>query len=320
MANEHYEGVNPLETQVGRLTFCSPLMNASGTFQPDELAKAFKLNTVLGALVTKTVTPQAQAGNPQQRTVELGNIGMLNSIGLQGKGLAHTLDVDMPQWYRHGVPVVLSLSANSVEAFVESLLSIQAHASVRLIQAIELNLSCPNVHDGGSLFGSSPEWVFDVVQAVVQTSGYPIWVKLTPNAGQQFIAVATKAVEAGAEALVAINTVLGAHIDVNRKKLSLNRGFGGYSGAGIQPIALYWVLQLRQAFGGQVPLIGVGGIQTLNDVLAFMMAGCCAVQVGTQTFNDPWALPRLQDDLAAYCLREKVSHLAQLVGCLDTAL
>ena len=302
-----------LETRVGTLTLHSPLMNASGAFNPEAFARCFPLAESMGALVMKTLTPEASKGNAQQRTVALPALGMLNSIGLQGKGLTQGLETELPAWHNHGVPVVFSLSASSVAAFEQAVVQLFQHPNATVIQALELNLSCPNVHAGGSSFGSSPEWIKTVVTAVKTVCTVPLWVKLTPNV-TSVLPIAEQALLAGADGLIAINTVLAAHIDVRRRKASLSRVSGGYSGVGMKPIALHHILQLAQTFP-HTPIIGVGGIQSATDVLEFLMAGCCAVQIGTQAFRNPWVFPMVIKDLQAFMNTEGLHHLQSIIGC-----
>ena len=302
-----------LSTTVGGLSLDSLILNASGTFYPEAFNRLFPLNEALGAIVTKTLTPQAQPGNPQQRTVELPGLGMLNSIGLQGKGFPHFMAHDLDTLKPFKRPVVLSLSAGSEEAFAEMVEQVCAEPS-GIVQAIELNLSCPNVKAGGALFGASAEWVQRVVQAVKPVCPLPLWVKLTPNVTDS-VAIAGAALEGGADALVAINTVLGSHIDIRRKKASLSRLSGGYSGPGIRPIAIHHILQIKRAFP-QAHIVGVGGIVTANDVLEFLMAGASAVQVGTACFRSPTVFTRLVSELTTYAEQEGLQLLQELVACV----
>jgi dihydroorotate dehydrogenase (NAD+) catalytic subunit len=300
-----------LATAIGSVQLDSPLLNASGAFWPETSSQLFALKSCMGGVVSKTLTQHAQAGNAQQRTVELPSVGMLNSIGLQGKGLAHFLNVDLPALVSHEVPVVVSLSAGTAEAFVAMVEACQPHAAY--ITALELNLSCPNVKAGGADAGSSPEWVANVVRQVKANTHLPCWAKLTPNV-TSMLPLAEAALNAGADGLVAINTVLGSHVDVRRKTLSLSRTFGGYSGPGLKPIALYQCLKLAQAFPN-VPLVGVGGISTLDDVLEFLMVGCSAVQVGTASFKEPLLFPKLKQGLLAYLQQEGLSSIKPLIAC-----
>jgi dihydroorotate dehydrogenase (NAD+) catalytic subunit len=301
------------QTKIGSVELASPILNASGTFNPSVFSRLFSLKSHLGAIVTKTVTPNASSGNPQQRTVELPGIGMLNSIGLQGKGIITSMDVDIPQYYGcHGLPVILSISADSEVAFQRMTAYIEAHANRRYLHGIEVNVSCPNVHAGGALFGASPQWVEKAVHAVRQETTLPLWVKLTPNT-TEVVAVAQASVDAGADALTAINTVLGSHIDIRRRTPSLAKVSGGYSGQGIKPIAIHHVLNIAKALPN-TPIVGVGGIHRAEDVLEFLMAGATAVQVGTHCFSDPAVFVDLVQDLDTWCLAEGVASLQELVG------
>ena len=301
------------QTTIGKLTLDSPILNASGTFNPHVFSQLFSLKQYLGAIVTKTVTPNASSGNTQQRTVELPGIGMLNSIGLQGKGIITTMDTDIPQHYGcHDTPVILSISADSEVAFQRMTAYIEAHPNRHYLQGIEVNVSCPNVHAGGALFGASPQWVSKAVHAVRQETSLPLWVKLTPNT-TELVAVAQASVDAGANALTAINTVLGSHIDIRRRQASLAKVSGGYSGQGIKPIAIHHVINIAKALPN-TPIIGVGGIRSAVDVLEFIMAGATAVQVGTHCFNDPAVFVDLIQDLEAWCIAEGVASLRELVG------
>jgi dihydroorotate dehydrogenase (NAD+) catalytic subunit len=301
-----------LSTLIGGLTLSSPLLNASGAFWPETFAQLFPLKTVMGAMVTKTLTAQGQSGNAQQRTVEIPNHGMLNSIGLQGKGLDYFLTHDWEATALHQVPVIVSLSAASGEAFAAMVQ--RCLQSGRPITALEINLSCPNVKQGGSDYGSSPAWIAEVMAAVKQTAPktLPVWAKLTPNC-TSILPLAEAALASGADGLVAINTVLGTHVDVRRKKLSLSRGFGGYSGPAIKPVALYQCLRLKQAFP-QVPVIGVGGIASTEDALEFFMVGCSAIQLGTACFRKPALFQQIHEGLQAYLRQEGCPSLDQIRG------
>lgn len=312
-----------LESNLGGLKLASPLLNASGCFNPETFDRLFPLNEALGAIVSKTVTPQAQPGNAQQRTVELPGVGMLNSIGLQGKGLAHFLSEDLPAWQGYGLPVILSLSAPSPEVFAEMVQAALSSPAAQTIGLIELNLSCPNVKAGGVHFGSSPQWVKEVVEAVKPVcvdsnqNPVPLLVKLTPNVSD-IVAIAAAALDGpegqNADGVTAINTVVGTHIDVRRRKLSLSKGFGGYSGPGIKPIALHAVVQLRRAFPHKA-ILGVGGISTATDVLEFLMAGASAVQLGTACFANPAVFCQVRDELTAFLQTEGLTDLSHLIGC-----
>ncbi|MEB3287546.1 MAG: dihydroorotate dehydrogenase [Vampirovibrionales bacterium] len=297
----------------GGIVLKSPILNASGAFHPAVISQMLSIGDVFGALVTKTVTPQPRAGNPQYRAVELPGIGMLNSIGLQNAGLENILEKEVPQWLGFGnTPLILSLSAETPEAFAKMAKTIEAHALGQQIMAYELNLSCPNVAKGGLDFGSSPSLISDIIKTLRSTSAKPLYAKLTPNV-QSVLPMAEAAIKAGVTGLVAINTVLGLAIDTRQKKAILPRVSGGYSGPGIRPIALHHVWQLHKAFP-DTPIIGVGGIETADDILQFLMAGASAVQVGTSCFRTPDIFQTLHQDLLAYCCQENLQALSQLRG------
>lgn len=301
-----------LLTPLGDLSLQSPILNASGAFYPSVLSQLFPLQETMGALVTKTFTPNPRVGNPQYRAVELPGIGMLNSIGLQNAGLSATLDEEVPNWLKYNVPLILSLSAENADAFAEMVQSIEAHSNGQQSIAYELNLSCPNVAKGGLDFGSSPHLIGEILKTIRSVTQKPIYAKLTPNV-QSVLPMAEAALANGATGLVAINTVLGLAIDIHKKKAILPRVSGGYSGPGIRPIALHHVWQLHKAFP-DAPIIGVGGIETTEDILAFIMAGASAVQVGTACFRTPHIFKSLHQGLIDYCQSENLKTLSELRG------
>jgi dihydroorotate dehydrogenase (NAD+) catalytic subunit len=270
----------------------------------------FPLKHTLGALITKTVTPQPRLGNPQPRTVELPGIGMLNSIGLQNPGLAACLAEELPELVQHQVPVMVSISADSTEAFTAMAEALAARPEVA---ALEVNLSCPNIARNGLHFGDAPETVTAAISAVRAGFSGPVFAKLTPNV-TSIVAIGEAALAGGATGLTAINTVMGIKIDVKRRRPVLPRQAGGYSGPGIRPVAVLAVWRLWQAFPG-IPIVGVGGIACLEDVLEFLMAGASAVQIGTWAFRHPMIFPNMVQDLAAFLETQGVAHVSQLVGC-----
>jgi dihydroorotate dehydrogenase (NAD+) catalytic subunit len=301
------------DVTIGETRFSSLILNASGTFNPPLFASLMSLPDTLGAIVTKTVTPEPKMGNPLPRTVELPGVGMLNSIGLQNPGLAAALQGDLPKYASLGVPVVLSISAGSCAQFAAMAEAVLASEIAERVCALELNLSCPNVEAGGVHFGSSPVWVREVVGAVKAVWPKLIFTKLTPNVSD-IVAIGGAAIEAGSTGLTAINTVLGVAIDVKRRKPALPRVSAGYSGPGIKPIALHAIWQLHRHFP-QTPIVGVGGLQSAEDVLEFLMAGASMVQVGTSCFRHPMVFTEIQQSLRAFAEAEGIVHLSQLVGC-----
>jgi dihydroorotate dehydrogenase (NAD+) catalytic subunit len=294
-----------LAVRIGRLTLANPVMPASGTFGP-ELAQVFDLDA-LGALVTKSVTPQPREGNPLPRLCET-EAGVLNSIGIPGKGLDHFLAHAVPEWRRFRPPLVVSLSADSVAGFARAAARIAATPG---IAAIEANISCPNLEEDGRAFAMHPESAAAAIAAMRAACDLPVWAKLSPNTAD--IAAVAQAVEAaGAEAVVVANTILGLAIDIERMAPKLGAGMGGFSGPAFKPIALRLVWQCALAV--RIPVIGVGGIATAEDAVEFLMAGATAVQIGTASFVSPTAMPAVLEGLSAFCARKGFARVSDLTG------
>ncbi|MDR3398584.1 MAG: dihydroorotate dehydrogenase [Pandoraea sp.] len=295
-----------LSVRIGSLTLRNPVMPASGCFAV-EYAEALDL-TRLGALVIKSVSPTTRAGNPTPRVAETAS-GMLNSIGIPSKGLdAYRRDV-LPAYTRFDTPVVVSVSADTAESFGEACETL----SLPEVAAIEANISCPNLEADGMAFAMQPESTYKAVSAIRRRTSHPLWVKLTPNAGQ--IALIAKAAEdAGADAIVMGNTVLGMAIDVRTRKPKLGNVMGGLSGPAIKPLAVRLVHQCHRAV--RIPIIGCGGIETADDAVEFMLAGASAVQVGTASFRDPAVMGHIVDGLAAYCDAQAVDRISTLTGAV----
>ncbi|MGG5810143.1 dihydroorotate dehydrogenase [Falsiroseomonas sp. CW058] len=294
-----------LSVRIGGLALANPVMPASGTFGP-ELAQVFDLDA-LGALVTKSVTPDPREGNALPRLCET-EAGVLNSIGIPGKGLDHFIAHAMPEWRRFRPPLVVSLSAPTAAAFAEAAARLSATPG---IAAIEANISCPNLEEDGRAFAMEPAGAAAATRAIRAATRLPLWVKLSPNTGD--IAAVARAAEAeGADALVVANTILGLAIDIEAARPKLGAGMGGFSGPAFKPIALRLVWQAAQAV--RVPVIGVGGIATAEDAVEFMMAGAAAVQVGTASFVSPTAMPGVIEGLRAFCARRGIARVSELTG------
>lgn len=272
-----------LRTRIGSLELQNPIMPASGTFGI-EMADIFDFD-LLGALVLKTVTPHMRAGNPVPRVCELPN-GMLNSIGIPSKGGDYLADRIIPQFSAFKPPLVVSISANSAEDFAR----FAGRISVAGVDAIEANISCPNIEDDGHAFAMSTTATHKVIAAMRKATGLPIWAKLSPNVGAP-ADIARAAEDAGADALVTTNTMLGMAIDVKSGRFKLGNVMGGLSGPALKPISLRVTYQCVRAVS--IPVIGCGGISTVDDVLEYLMAGATAVQVGTASFIHPMAMPDL---------------------------
>ena len=294
-----------LSVRIGTLRLANPVMPASGTFGP-ELAGVFDLAR-LGAMVTKSVTPEARRGNPVPRLCETAG-GILNSIGIPGKGLDYFVAHTLPGWRQHAAPLVVSVSAPTNAAFAAACAQLEAAGGVA---AIEANISCPNLEEDGRAFATAPGPAAAAVAAMRRATRLPLWVKLSPNTGD--VAAVARAVEAaGADALVVANTILGLAIDIETALPRLGAGPGGFSGPGFKPVALRLVWQCAQAAG--IPVIGCGGIASAEDAVEFMMAGAAAVQVGTASFIHPSAMLDVIAGLAAFCQRRGFARCADLTG------
>ena len=282
------------------------MLTASGTFgQGLEYAELFDVSR-LGAIVNKGTTPNARPGNPQYRIAETP-AGILNSIGLENPGAVEVARIYGPKWAKMRVPVIVNVAGYSVADYV---FVVETLAETPGVVAFELNISCPNVK-GGMLFGFDPVLAGDVTRAVRETTDLPIIVKLTPNA-PDVVAVARACEEAGADALTAINTVLGMRIDVAKRRPVLGTRSGGLSGPAIRPIAVHLTYQVAQAVS--IPIIGAGGVTDAHDALEFLMAGASAVQVGTATFADPLAPLRVIEGLAAFVKQQSLSSIRDIIG------
>ena len=284
----------------------NPVMTASGTFgQGVEYAELIDVSR-LGAIVNKGTTPAARPGNPQYRIAETPS-GILNSIGLENPGAVEVARKYGKAWAELGVAVIVNVAGYSVDDYVYVVHEMTGTPGV---VAYEINVSCPNVK-GGMLFGCDPDLAAEVTRAVKAETDLPVIVKLTPNA-PDVVAVARACEEAGADALTAINTVLGMRIDTRRRRPILGTGSGGLSGPAIRPIAVHITYQVAQAVA--IPIIGAGGITSAQDALEFLMAGASAVQVGTATFADPLAPLKVIEGLAAYVKDHGLASIRDVIG------
>lgn len=291
------------EFQLGPRTFPGRVWTASGCFAyglsgHDMASTEFDTPYAgIGAVVTKTVTPQPRSGNPMPRLCELPT-GAINSIGLENVGYEAFLAETLPELERLGVPTVASLAATRPDEFGEMAAALQrSAASFEHWHGVELNLSCPNVAEGGHDFGRDPETVARCVAiARAELPDRALLAKLTPNVAD-IAELARAAVEAGADAVSAINTVVGMEVDLASGQPVLPRRYGGYSGPGILPIGLAKTDEIVQKIG--VPVVGVGGIATAEDALKYFALGAVAVQVGTAQMEDPFAAARIARDLRA---------------------
>jgi dihydroorotate dehydrogenase (NAD+) catalytic subunit len=295
-----------LATRVGSLELATPVLTAAGTSgHGDELAGYGDL-AALGAVVVKSLATFAWDGNPAPRVAAVGE-HMVNSVGLAGPGVEAWRGSDLVRLRGHGASVVGSIWGRHVGEFADAA---RAYAGADVI-ALEVNASCPNLDDRSSIFAHSAASTAELV-AASSVSGLPLWVKLSPNT-PDLVAIAGAALEAGASALVLVNTVLGMAIDVERRRPTLGNGGGGVSGPGILPVSLRAVYECRAAFP-DAPIVGVGGVSNGEDAVAMLMAGANAVEVGTATFADPRAPWRVQRGLARWLARHGVTSVDEIVG------
>ncbi len=295
-----------LRVKIGRLTLANPVMPASGTFS-EGLARVFSFDH-LGAVVTKTITAELRGGNPTPRVCEVGQ-GMLNSIGIPSKGVANFIDKIMPEYERFSAPLVVSVSAPTVELFGD----IVRQLDIPGVAAIEANISCPNIEEDGKAFAMRSRTTSAVVKELRGATRLPLWVKLTPNTAD-VAAVALAAQDEGADALVVANTILAMSIDTETFKPRLGNILGGYSGPAIKPIALRMTYQCAKAVS--IPVIGCGGIASTEDAVEFLLAGATAVQVGTATFVKPNTMLEIVDGLEAFCQRKGIAKISDLIGAV----
>ncbi len=299
--------MTPLAVQLGPLELKNPILTASGTFGYGLEFTDFVDLASLGGLCTKGLSLKPHAGNAPPRICETP-AGMLNAIGLQNIGIEAFLGEKLPTLRALGATVIANVWGDLEEDYVTVVRSLE---SAEGIAAIELNISCPNVSQGGMLFGNSPPLTRSLVSRVRAATRRPLIVKLSPNA-PDLVESARAAHEAGADILSLVNTFVGMAIDPETARPRISFGTGGLSGPAIRPLAIRMVYQVARALPG-VPLMGIGGIAELADVLEFLAAGAAAVQVGTANFKDPAVAGRLVAELAAYCEAKKMTP-AQLVG------
>jgi|SRR5579884_2946534 len=294
------------------LRLANPVIAASGCFGYGlEYSNVIDVQR-LGAFVSKGITPKPRAGNPMPRIAETP-AGMLNAIGLQNPGIRGFIKKYPPIWAGWRVPALVNISAETVEDFATMAALLDEQPG---IAGIEVNISCPNIAAGGYCFGWDPDMSAEVTRAVRAATTLPLVVKLSPGA-IDIASVAVAVEEAGADAISLINTLVGMAIDVKARRPTLANLTGGLSGPAIKPIAVRMVYQVAAAV--TIPIVGMGGITTLDDALEFFMVGASAIQMGTAIFVTPSAPLALIDDLAAWMEREGVSRLDEIVGVAHPA-
>jgi dihydroorotate dehydrogenase (NAD+) catalytic subunit len=293
-----------MSVAVGGLKLRGPVLAASGTFGYGTEVPLLERRALAG-MVSKGIFLRARAGTPPPRIVETPS-GMLNAIGLQGPGADALIRDYAPLWASWDFPVLVNINGETVAEYEEVTARLDG---VPGVAGFEINISCPNVEQGGLYFGNDPRAAAAVTEAVRKRTKLPVWVKLTPMVTD--IAVIARAVEsAGADALCAVNTFVGMSMDLNAYKPRLSFRTGGLSGPAIRPLALHLSHQAARAVG--IPVVGVGGIMRTDDALEFLVAGCAAVQVGTATFVNPRAIAEIHDGIAAHLESHGLSSLSEL--------
>jgi dihydroorotate dehydrogenase (NAD+) catalytic subunit len=299
-----------LSVRIGALALKNPLMTASGCFGYGvEYADIVDLSS-LGAVVVKGLFLKEREGHPPPRIVETPS-GMLNAIGLQGIGVHRFIREKMPELRRRGAVVIVNVCGSSLDEYVEVS---RILSDVEGVAALELNISCPNIKEGGIQFGCNLASTGAVVSAVRKATRLPLIPKLTPNV-TSVASFARAAEESGADAVSLVNTFLAMVIDVETRRPALSNVMGGLSGPAIRPIAVRMVYECAQQI--RIPIIGMGGISNARDVLEFLIAGATAVQVGTANFVDPFIWPKLQSGIEDYMARHRVERVIDLVGTLE---
>lgn len=282
--------MNRLAVSLPGLELKNPIMPASGCFGFGEnFGVRFDLG-VLGAVIAKSATLTERVGNPQPRVIRTTN-GLLNAVGLKNPGLEAILSEKYTYLAQFDVPIIANVAGSTDEEYVEVCRRMSEAPNVK---AIELNISCPNVKEGGVAFGTDPEVAARLTAACKAVTHLPIYVKLTPNV-TDIVAIAQAVEAAGADAISMINTITGMAIDVTTRKPILGNLTGGLSGVGVKPIAIRMVYQVSRAVS--IPIIGMGGISTVDDVFEMIMAGATAVAIGTANFNDPFICPKIIEGL-----------------------
>ena len=299
-----------LSVRIGALHLKNPLIAASGCFGYGvEYADVIDLSS-LGAVVSKGLFLKEREGHPAPRIVETP-AGMLNAIGLQGIGARRFIDEKMPELRARGATVIVNVCGTTIDEYVEVSRML---SDAEGVAAIELNISCPNIKEGGIQFGCDLTGTFGVVSAVRKVTRLPVIPKLTPNV-TDVASFAKAAEDAGADAVSLVNTFLAMVIDVETRKPKLANSVGGLSGPAIRPIAVRMVHECRQAV--KIPVIGMGGIADARDALEFIIAGANAVQIGTANFVDPFIWPKLLAGIADYGRRHHVARIGDLVDTVE---
>ena len=297
-----------LSVDIAGVTMKNPVTTGSGTFGSGEEFSEFVDLSKLGAVTTKGVANVPWPGNPTPRVAEVYG-GMLNAIGLQNPGIDVFVERDVPYLKKAGATIIVNVCGKSEKDYVE----VVERLSDEPVDLLEINVSCPNVKEGGIAFGQDPKALYEITKAVKAKAKQPIIMKLSPNV-TDITEMAKAAVDAGSDALSLINTLTGMKIDIERRDFVLANKTGGMSGPAIKPVAVRMVYQVANAV--DVPIIGMGGIATAEDALEFIMAGATAVSVGTANFINPATTLEVVDGIKAYMEIHQINDINELIGCV----
>jgi dihydroorotate dehydrogenase (NAD+) catalytic subunit len=295
-----------LSVKIGSITLQNPVMPASGAFSW-EYNDVIDINR-LGALVAKTICREPRVGNPTPRMAETEG-GIIQSIGLPGKGIAYFVDHIVPEYAKFTPPLIASISSESIDDFA----ALAAELSVPDVDVIEANISCPTRNPTGGNFAMHEGYTRQAVGAMRAATTKPLWVKLSPNAGD-IVSIALAAEEAGADCLAIANTFLSLKIRTDNFRPALGNKFGGLVSPALKPIVLRMVYQVAKAV--KIPVVGIGGVTKAEDVVEYMLAGASAVGIGYAGFRNPSALITIIDDLAQWCERRGIARVSELIGAV----
>ena len=296
-----------LSVNIGKLKLKNPVLLASGTVgYGNEMSEFIDLNK-LGGIVTKSLSLKPRKGNPPQRIVETP-AGMLNAIGLANVGVEEFIKEKIPFLKKYNVPLICNIAASSIEEYVECTKILTEEDTIK---AFEINVSCPNVKEGGLQFGNDVNAVGKITEKVKAVTDKPVIIKLSPNVS--YISEFAKVVkQEGGDAVSAINTLVGTSFNIFTRKPKLHNVNGGLSGPAIKPVALAKVLEIHRNV--DIPIIGIGGIMNWKDVVEYMIVGASAIQIGTVNFIDPTTGINLLKDLEVYCIKNNINRLSELTG------
>ena len=303
--------VRDLSVELCGVALDNPVIPASGTFGfGKEMAEVYDIN-ILGSISFKGTTRDARFGNPTPRIAECPS-GLINSVGLQNPGVDAVIAHELPELRKiFRKPIIANISGFSIEEYVECCSKLDKEEQVAIL---EVNISCPNVHNGGMAFGTSPESAAAVTRAVKAVTTKPVFIKLSPNV-TDIVAIAKACEEAGADGITLINTMLGMRIDIARRKPVIANKMGGFSGAAIFPIAVRMVYQVAHAV--KIPIIGCGGVSSAEDVVEMMMAGATGVQVGAENLRNPYACKEIIEELPYVMERLGIEKLSDIIGIIE---